>query len=207
MLVTSAHTLGMSNDTSRWLWVDVETTGLGYDTGNPQQHTDDVILELAAVITTPDLVEVGSFGPVVLDAPAGALEAMDDFVRTMHTRTGLLGRVARTKVTPADLDAALCRWLDDHSMIKRVLLAGSSVKFDFEFIRRHLPGVFARLHYRVIDVSSFKETLRHWSPHVVNRVEEGYVSSHEAMADIRASIAELSAYRKAMLSPARLAGG
>lgn len=196
---------GMSTNTRRWLWVDLETTGLGFDSGNPQQVTDDVILELAAIITTSDLAEVDSFGPVVLAADAAALDQMDDFVRNMHTGTGLLNKVAMSHLTAADLDGALSRWLTSHDMTSRVILAGSSVKLDFDFIRRHLPATFARLHYRVIDVSSFKETLRDWSPEVVARLEAGFVVAHQAMPDIRASIDELAAYRQVMFGPGETA--
>lgn len=183
--------------TRHWLWVDVETTGLGYDPAHPQTYVDDALLEVAAIITTPDLVEVSSFGPVPVVAEASALAGMNDFVRAMHTGTGLLQRVASPQAhTSAQVDGLMSKWMDTNGLSEKVILAGSSVKLDFEFIRRHLPDVFSRLGYRVIDVSSFKETLRDWSPGVVDAYAQGKTPAHEAMADIRASVAELGHYRQ-----------
>lgn len=178
-----------------WAWVDVETTGLGYDVNPPYENRDDVILELAAVITDADLNVIDTFGPYVIHADADKVALMDDFVTQMHTRTGLIDKVAVAEDTVEDLDAALAEWFDSHGLTSKVILAGSSVKLDFDFIRRHLPVTFAKLHYRVIDVSTFKETLRVWAPGVVAELEARKDPSHEAMDDILGSIAELRFYR------------
>lgn len=187
-----------ANDTGRrWLWVDLETTGLGYDPALPQEHADDVILEVAAIITGSELEEVSSFGPHSIAASGEQLGLMGAFVREMHTRTGLLERVMSSAACPiAQVDGAMSAWMGRHGLTERVILAGSSVKLDFEFIRRHMPLVFTRLGYRVIDVSSFKEALRDWLPGVVADVERVKASSHEAMNDIRWSVRELRHYRQ-----------
>lgn len=193
----------------RWLWIDVETTGLGYDSDRPQVARPDVILEIAAVITTPDLVEVDSFGPQAIRTDEAALESMGDFVREMHTRTGLLQRLReeRSQLPPMrEVDEALSAWLTGHGLVEKVLLAGSSVKLDFDFVRRCMPLSFSHLGYRVIDVSSFKEAIRDWAPAVFEAALVEGEPAHEAMADIRGSIKELAAYRRHMvfLDPAEV---
>lgn len=183
---------------TRWLWVDVETTGLGYDPDAPEINRDDVILELAAIITDPQLNDLASFGPVVVHASAKQLALMGDYVRDMHTRTGLLTKIERGEgVGPAELDLQLSAWLTAHGLPagSKATLAGNSVKLDFDFIRRILPVTFSHLGYRVIDVSSFKETLRAWRPALVEQIETAKPYAHEAMDDIRWSIRELEVYR------------
>lgn len=181
-----------SNDLQAWM--DAETTGLGYETFPPYADRPDQILELAAIITDGDLNEIASFGPVVVHATEDTLALMNDYVREMHTRTGLIDKVRASTTTLADLDAALGAWLDEHGLSSRAVLSGNSVKLDFDFVRRNLPGVFGRLNYRVIDVSSFKEALRRKRPDVVAELEAAKVPSHEAMDDIRWSVRELGFY-------------
>lgn len=183
----------------KWLWVDVETTGLGYELGDPAVVRDDVILEVAAVITDSDLTEVSSFGPFAIRTKPADLELMSGFVRDMHTKTGLLERVGSSAACSIGMvDDGMSGWMLQNGLDGRTLLAGSSVKLDFDFLRRHMPHVFSMLHYRVIDVSSFKEALRSWLPATVVELEQGFVSSHQAMADIRASVNELRHYRAAL---------
>lgn len=189
----------MTTPSRKWLWLDLETTGVGYDLTNPQTYTDDAILEVAAIITDADLNEVSAFGPFPIRTTSADLALMDDFVRNMHTQTGLLDRVASSAAQRlSTVDEALANWMADHGLERKAILAGSSVKMDFEFLRRHAPLTFARLGYRVIDVSSFKEALRDWMPQVVEQVEADKVPSHKAMEDIRWSIHELRIYRKAL---------
>lgn len=204
------------SSTTKWLWVDVETTGLGYEpTATPKQswlrrlvsklipalarkpyaNRDDQILELAAIVTDPDLNELDVFEPVVVHASEKTLALMNDYVLNMHTTTGLLPKVRSSTTTLSDLDAALSAWLDEHEMVKGIKLSGNSVKLDFDFLRRNLPRTFGRLGYRVIDVSSFKETLREWKPEVVAELEAAKIPSHKAIEDIRWSVHELAFYK------------
>src|SRR5699024_74805 len=176
------------------------TTGLGYDPDDPQHYRPDVVLEVAALATTPQLDITGRFGPFPVTATGEDLGLMGEYVRRMHTGTGLLERVHSPLARPVrEVDADLADWMSEQGMHHRVVLAGSSVKLDFEFLRRHMPVVFARLHYRVIDSSSFKEALRAWRPGAVETWEaQAGPSAHSAMTDIEASVAELAHYRHAL---------
>lgn len=187
------------NTLRRWLWVDLETTGLGYDPADPQATTPDAILEVAAIITDSNLDEVSTFGPFPIAATDADLALMGDYVRNMHTETGLLERINAGKGHRlGTVDSAMHGWMSHNGLVKKVNLAGSSVKLDFEFIRRHMPQVFSTLGYRVIDVSSFKEALRDWMPPVVAEIEAAKAPAHKAMEDIRWSVRELRAYRQAL---------
>src|SRR5690606_40248093 len=101
--------------------------------------------EIAAIITTPDLQEVSSFGPFAIAARQSDLDLMGDYVRDMHTRTGLLDRVTSSAAYSLDtVQDGMASWMQEHGLTERVILAGNSVKLDFDFLRRHMPRVFSR---------------------------------------------------------------
>ncbi|MGN8245850.1 oligoribonuclease [Cellulomonas soli] len=177
-----------SND--RIVWIDCEMTGL--DLGA------DALVEVAAVVTDSELRVLGDGVDVLIAPPAQALEQMNDFVRTMHTTSGLLDDLA-AGTTLAEAQATVLeyvrRWVPDPS---KAPLAGNSVGTDKAFLERDMPELVAHLHYRVIDVSSIKELARRWYPRVyfASPAKNG---GHRALADILESIDELRYYRAALL--------
>jgi oligoribonuclease len=174
----------------RIVWIDCEMTGL--DLGA------DALVEVAAVVTDSELRVLGEGVDVIIAPPAEALEQMNDFVRTMHTTSGLLDELA-AGTTLADAQAKVLEyvraWVPDPG---KAPLAGNSVGTDKAFLDRDMTELVGHLHYRVIDVSSIKELARRWYPRV-------YFASprknggHRALADILESIDELRYYRAALL--------
>jgi len=188
------------------LALDLETTGLGYDDADPAKVKDDAILEVAAILVdSVTLEEIDEFGPFPISTSTPVLALMNDFVRNMHTTTGLIDRVQHPSARPlGTVDAELSKWMASHGATERVHLLGSSVSLDALFIRRHMPKTFARLHYRILDVSSFAVAMDGWDPKVAAHIQEIVGdSTHEAMADIRRSLAILRLYRQMFLSGAR----
>ena len=134
------------------LWLDLEMTGL--------DESIHRILEVAVVITDITLRPHARYQAVV-QQPPDALTHMNDYVRQMHTKTGLLDRLAAGKPEQT-VEAELCSLIDSTFGAPggrgvKVLLAGNTVHMDRRFIRRYWPEVEKRLHYRIVDVSSFKE--------------------------------------------------
>jgi oligoribonuclease len=176
----------------RIVWIDCEMTGL--DT------TADALVEVAAVVTDSELNVLGEGVDVVIAPPAGALEQMGEFVRTMHTTSGLLDALAGG-TTLADAEqqvlAYVRQWVPDPG---KAPLAGNSVGTDKVFLDRDMPALIGHLHYRVIDVSSIKELARRWYPRVyfASPPKQG---GHRALTDILESIDELRYYRAALLVP------
>ena len=174
----------------RIVWIDCEMTGL--DLGA------DALVEVAAVVTDSELRVLGEGVDVIIAPPAESLEQMNDFVRTMHTTSGLLDELAGG-TTLADAQeqvlAYIRQWVPEPG---KAPLAGNSVGTDKAFLDRDMPELVGHLHYRVIDVSSIKELARRWYPRV-------YFASprknggHRALADILESIDELRYYRAALL--------
>ena len=151
----SMHSLHSPPDppnTQKLLWLDLEMTGL-----DESVHR---ILEVAVVLTDITLHQHARYHATVRQPP-GALAHMDDYVRQMHTRTGLLERVAGGK-SEGEVEAELCALVDGAFGAAggkgvKVLLAGNTVHMDRRFIRRYWPELEKRLHYRIVDVSSWKE--------------------------------------------------
>lgn len=163
-----------------WFWVDLEMTGL--------DDVTDRILEVAVVITDSDFKPLEEFHRVVFQPPA-VLESMNDWCKDTHGKSGLTALVA--KGTPLEqVEKELIALLDRHySIADRVVLVGNSVGNDRRFIDRYLPEVAKRLHYRLIDVSSFKEIFRE-----KYGVEFKKGNAHRAVDDIHESIRELKSY-------------
>ena len=163
-----------------FFWVDLEMTGL--------DDVKDVILEVAAIITNKEFETVAEFHKVVFQ-PQEALDRMDDWCKRTHGASGLSAAVPAG--TPLDqVDTELTALVNQHfPSNERVVLVGNSIGNDKRFIDRYMPKLAARLHYRVIDVSSFKEIYREkWGIQVQKR------NAHRAVDDIKESIEELKTY-------------
>ncbi|QKE85393.1 oligoribonuclease [Arthrobacter sp. NEB 688] len=175
--------------TDRIVWIDCEMTGLSLEA--------DALVEVAALVTDFDLTVLGEGVDVVVRPPDAALEQMNDFVRGMHTTSGLLDELA-SGVPLEDAEAMVLdyvrQWVPEPG---RAPLGGNTVATDRAFLARDMPALESHLHYRIIDVSSIKELSRRWFP-------RAYFSAptksggHRALADIRESIAELRYYREAV---------
>ncbi|NBE81748.1 oligoribonuclease [Micromonospora rubida] len=175
------------------VWIDCEMTGL--DLGR------DALIEVAALVTDPDLNVLGDGVDVVIHADEAALEGMPEIVRTMHGKSGLTEEVRRSAVTLAEAESLVLDYVTSHVKDPRTApLCGNSIATDRGFIARDMPRLDAHLHYRMIDVSSIKELCRRWYPRVYfGQPKKGL--AHRALADIRESIRELEYYRRTLFVP------
>lgn len=172
-------------------WIDLEMTGL--------DAQNDVILQAALIVTSVDLEPLEEFCCDIWQ-PASALERMTPFVRAMHEGTGLLPRVAASRV---DLQSA------EKQMLERLagwcpypaLLCGNSIGHDKRFIDRWMPGLAGYLSYRTIDVSSIKMLAKLWRGESAMYAKPTD-AEHDALFDIRQSIAELAFYRRTLFQDA-----
>ena len=158
----------------------------------------DALIEVAALVTDPDLNVLGEGVDLVIHADDAALDAMPDVVREMHARSGLTDEVRRSTVTLAEAEDAVLDYVTRFVPDPRSApLCGNSIATDRGFIARDMPRLDTHLHYRMIDVSSIKELCRRWYPRVYfGQPAKGL--AHRALADIRESIAELRYYRAAI---------
>jgi oligoribonuclease len=162
------------------VWIDCEMTGL--DLGK------DALIEVAALVTDPDLNVLGDGVDVVIHADDAALDGMPDVVREMHQKSGLTEEVRRSTVTLQEAEDLVMEyvtaWVPDP---RSAPLCGNSIATDRGFVSRDMPRLDAHLHYRMIDVSSIKELCRRWYPRVYfGQPTKGL--AHRALADIRESV-------------------
>ena len=159
--------------------------------------TRDALIEVAVVITDADLNIVDPGIDVLITPPAEALEGMNDFVRQMHTSSGLLDELP-SGTTMEDAQQQVLDYIRRFVPIpKKALLAGNSVGTDKMFLEANMPLVIDHLHYRLVDVSSIKELAKRWYR---KAFEEAPVKhgGHRALADILESIQELEYYRRVL---------
>jgi oligoribonuclease len=176
----------------RIVWIDCEMTGLSL--------TTDALIEVAALVTDFDLNQLGDGIDLVIKPPAEALEQMIDFVREMHTTSGLLEELA-AGITMAEAEEQVLAYVRAWAPIAaKAPLGGNTVATDRGFLARDMPELESYLHYRIIDVSSIKELSRRWFPRAYFNSPKK-VGGHRALVDIRESIAELRYYREAVFVP------
>lgn len=159
--------------------------------------TRDALIEVAVVITDADLNIVDPGIDVLITPPAEALEGMNDFVRQMHTSSGLLDELS-SGTTMEDAQQQVIDYIRRFVPTpKKALLAGNSVGTDKMFLEANMPLVIDHLHYRLVDVSSIKELAKRWYR---KAFEEAPVKhgGHRALADILESIQELEYYRRVL---------
>lgn len=177
----------VSSDT-HLIWIDLEMTGLDPDT--------DSILEIATLVTDAQLVELAVGPALAIDHPLEVLEAMDDWNRNQHRKSGLWDRVLESRVTMIEAEEATIGFLSNWVPAGVSPICGNSICQDRRFLYRQMPRLERYFHYRNLDVSTIKELARRWAPEVAEGVSKS--SEHLALADIRDSVNELRHYRRYM---------
>ncbi|MET0726429.1 MAG: oligoribonuclease [Leifsonia sp.] len=179
----------MTSGVDRLVWVDCEMTGLDLAV--------DELVEIAIVITDYDLKPVDEGISIVIKPDDSALEHMGDFVRNMHTESGLIEEIPHG-VSVAEAEYQALEYVLKHVPgEQKAPLAGNSIGTDRAFLNAFMPRLDAHLHYRVVDVSSIKELARRWFPRIYFNSPQK-AGGHRALADILESIRELEYYRRAM---------
>lgn len=179
----------MASSSDRLVWIDCEMTGLDLEV--------DELVEIAVVITDYDLNLVDAGLDIVIRPDASALEGMGDFVRAMHTDSGLIEEIPNG-VSVAEAEYEVLEYVLKHIPDEqKAPLAGNSIGTDRAFIAKFMPRLDAHLHYRNVDVSSIKELAKRWYPRAYFNApaKDG---GHRALADILESIRELQYYRRAV---------
>jgi oligoribonuclease len=161
----------------------------------------DALIEVAVVVTDPDLKLLDDGVDVVIHADDALLDGMVEVVQKMHERSGLTTAVRESTVTMAEAEDIILEYVRRHVPEPRTApLCGNSIATDRGFLARDMPRLDAHLHYRMIDVSSIKELTRRWYPRVYfGQPAKGL--AHRALADIRESVRELEYYRRTVFVP------
>jgi oligoribonuclease len=170
---------------TRLVWIDLEMTGL--DTSIHK------IIEAAVIITDFEFTELASY-EAVIHQPESVISLSSEFSMEQHTKSGLYASVKSSTISDKEADSAVSELIKKFVPEGQVYLAGNSIRADRAFIDTYWPKVSGLLHYRMLDVSSFKLW---W----LGNGKEPFVKgeSHRAQDDIRESIAELKYYHPTSL--------
>jgi oligoribonuclease len=168
----------------------MEMTGL--------QPDSDRIIELALVITDPELNVLAESPVWVLHQPNEVLEGMDSWNKGTHGKSGLIEKVRASRLAEAEVEKAALGFLTGHIQANTSPMCGNSICQDRRFLARWMPALEAHFHYRNLDVSTLKELVKRWKPEAA----KGYFKEgkHQALADIYDSLEELKYYRKTVFS-------
>ena len=167
--------------------MDLEMTGLDPETC--------AVVEVATLVTDDDLQVVADGPDLVVACAPDKLEAMEDVVREMHEKSGLLAAIRSSTITLAEAERRTLEFIKHHVPERRTVpLCGNSIGTDRRFLAAHLPSIDDWLHYRSVDVSTLKELCRRWYPEVLEKAptKGGH---HRALDDVRESVEELRYYR------------
>jgi oligoribonuclease len=179
----------MAADANNLIWIDMEMTGL--------QPDSDRIIEIAMLVTDPQLGLVATGPALVIHQPDEVLDAMDAWNKSTHAKTGLIERVRAATLSEAEAERQALEFLAAHVPANTSPMCGNSICQDRRFLARWMPKLEAHFHYRNLDVSTLKELVRRWKPELKSFSKEG---KHEALADILESIEELRFYRKNVMT-------
>lgn len=177
---------GTEQGSDRLVWIDLEMTGL--DTGR------DSILEIATVVTDSALDVLAEGPELAIAHPLERLEAMDEWNRNQHRKSGLWRRVLEEGVPMAEAEARTLAFLREWVGPGLSPMCGNSICQDRRFLHREMPGLERHFHYRNLDVSTLKELARRWAPQVLAGVKKA--GTHTALSDVHDSICELRHYRR-----------
>ncbi len=167
------------------VWIDMEMTGL-----DPEEN---VVLEIATIVTDKDL-NVLAEGPVIaIHQSDEELAKMDDWNVNTHTKSGLVDRVKASQHDEAKAVAETLDFIRQWVPERTSPLCGNSIGQDRRFMVKHMSDLEAFFHYRNVDVSTIKELVRRWQPELLDQFKKS--GTHQALDDIRESIAELQFYR------------
>jgi oligoribonuclease len=181
----------MATELPHLVWIDCEMTGLSLET--------DALVEIAVLVTDSELNIIGDGIDLVIHATDNQLAGMNDFVRNMHTSSGLINEIP-DGIAMEEAERQILEYLAKSGVVAgKSPLAGNSVSVDRNFIARDMKQLAEYLHYRTIDVSTIKELARRWYPKAYFAAP-AKTGNHRALGDIRDSIEELKYYRASVFS-------
>ena len=152
----------MASRDLRLVWLDMEMSGL-----DPEIER---VLEVAVVVTEPDLTVVSEGPVIVIHQPDEVLDAMDEWNTTTHGRTGLTERVRASRTTETEAEQQLIEFLSQYVNKGASPLCGNTVSQDRRFMFKYMPEFERFFHYRNLDVSTLKELAKRWHPEVYRGV-------------------------------------
>lgn len=185
----NAATQTLSKSDQNLVWLDCEMSGL-----DPEKER---LLEIAVVITGPNLTPRIEGPVLVIHQTDAVLNAMDAWNKGTHGKSGLIDKVKASTISEADAEAQMIEFISRYVPRNGSPMCGNSIGQDRRFLVKYMPKLEAYFHYRNLDVSTIKELAKRWKPEVYNAFKKH--QRHTALADVHESIDELQHYREQFL--------
>ena len=190
-LATQATPPVLAKSDLNLVWIDCEMTGL-----DPERER---LLEIAVIVTGPDLTPRIEGPVLVIHQSDELLDKMDAWNKGTHGRSGLIDKVRASNLSEAQAEQQLLAFIQKYVPKASSPLCGNTISQDRRFLVKYMPKLEAWLHYRNLDVSTFKELAKRWKPQVYSGFKKQ--QKHTALADVHESIDELIHYRTHFLLP------
>ncbi len=171
------------------VWLDCEMTGL-----DPEKER---LIEIAVVVTGPNLTPRIDGPVIVIHQTDEVLDAMDNWNKGTHGRSGLIDKVKASTVDEADAEKQLLEFISRYIPKQGSPMCGNTIGQDRRFLVKFMPKLEAYFHYRNLDVSTLKELAKRWKPSAYSAFKKQ--QAHTALADVHESIEELAHYRETFL--------
>ena len=171
------------------VWLDCEMTGL-----DPER---DRIIEIAVVITGPDLQPRIEGPAIAIHQSDAQLDLMDSWNKNTHGKSGLTDKVRASTISEAEAERQVLEFISRYVPKQGSPMCGNTIGQDRRFLVKYMPTLEAWFHYRNLDVSTLKELARRWRPEVCSAFKKRQL--HTALADVHESIDELAHYREHFL--------
>ncbi|OTP83828.1 oligoribonuclease [Gilliamella apicola] len=185
-LLSQIMTTPSQINSNNLIWIDLEMTGL-----NP---AIDRIIEIATIVTDSNL-NILAEGPVIAIHQSDELLAlMDDWNKNTHGKSGLIERVRQSTVNEQQAEQQTIEFLKQWVPANSSPICGNTIGQDRRFLFNYMPNLESYFHYRYLDVSTIKELAKRWKPEILKGITKQ--NTHQALDDIRDSIAELIYYRQ-----------
>ena len=193
--------------TQHLIWIDLETGGLNGRLECGKIGADYYpILEIAVIVTDTQLNELGEPLVLKIGQTPESLSTCSEWALNTHRDSGLINAVLASELTLEKAEQVVIGYLKhlgirtyDRKNKTGGMLAGNGISFDRSYMMCQLPALLDYLHYRQLDVSSFALAARMWKPGIEAEAVAAKEFRHEALADIRESIAEFRFYKKHFL--------
>lgn len=183
-----------------YLFLDTETTGLNYETGNSKPR-ENKMLQLAYKLYDANVKNELASGNFFVKYSQNELKdiqkSMNDYVFNMHSSTGLLDNLTKDTTSVEEIDKHLFELLNQYPEHK-FLLAGNNVQFDYEVVRRHLPLTSSKLYHSVLDVSSVRRAFSTFGSDFGEKTKAEKLSNHDALVDIEECVKEFRKYQQVL---------
>jgi oligoribonuclease len=167
------------------IWVDCEMTGLN--------ERRDVILEIACVVTSPDMKTVVEGPAIAIHHSQATIDAMDTWNKGTHGDNRLIDRCQASRTNTAQAEKMILDFVHKYVPAGKSPLCGNVVGKDRDFLELSMPHLLTYMRYKDMDLNTLIELGLRLRPVATQRLQQQRKHAHGAMQDIKETISMMRA--------------